>query len=83
MHTVEQAKELWCPMVRGLAADHPTTCRCIADQCAMWRWDEYKADGQRAIVDDPNLGFGGKREVTKDVYIGVRGHCGLAPLQKN
>lgn len=106
MHTVEQAKELWCPMVRhegdnggsfnrGSLNNNPTNrdsadsktpiygCQCIGDQCAMWRWGEYKADGQRAIVDDPSLGFGGKREVTKDVYIGIRGHCGLAPLQKN
>lgn len=48
MHTPEQAKALWCPMARldGIngsynretvaSHEHPT---CIADQCAMWRWE--------------------------------------------
>ena len=54
MHTEKQASELWCPMVRsmadGLAGDNtfvvqgvvernPEYSRCIASQCAMWRWD--------------------------------------------
>lgn len=61
MHTPDQARELWCPMVRiardeTTGDDHgrtivagcntdalgglrvPNSCRCIADQCAMWRW---------------------------------------------
>lgn len=69
MNTPEQARELWCPMVRiarretiehrtgyqetyrdeevavaGCNTDAlggnrvPASCRCIADQCAMWRW---------------------------------------------
>lgn len=51
MHTPEQAKQLWCPMVRasngedmtanaGNSAQYrmgPESCRCIADRCAMWR----------------------------------------------
>lgn len=71
-HTPEQARALWCPMVRiarnesitiekaaigdivhvteqryivgGCNTDAlgglrvPASCRCIADQCAMWRW---------------------------------------------
>lgn len=74
MHTPDQARELWCPMVRiarreefevrrpavgGMEVVHteqfipggcntdalgrnrvPASCRCIADKCAMWRWEE-------------------------------------------
>ncbi|MEY8688375.1 MAG: hypothetical protein AB9M53_00665 [Leptothrix sp. (in: b-proteobacteria)] len=35
-HTPKQAEALWCPMV------HATSNRCIADRCAMWRWDGAK-----------------------------------------
>ena len=50
-HTPEQANELWCPMVRigimphsgGPSAvndpDSPFNGRCVADSCAMWRWE--------------------------------------------
>jgi len=78
MHTPEQAKGLWCPMVRiarredpdpnarttvvaGCNTDAlgkvrvPASCRCIANECAMWRW----ADGPDGL-----------------------GYCGLAPLPK-
>lgn len=67
MNTADQARELWCPMVRiarrevvepepdvketvvvvgGCNTDAlgrmrvPASCRCIASQCAMWRWGE-------------------------------------------
>lgn len=94
MHTPDQARELWCPMVRiarhesvdvpvpiipgsgHSGASHqalptivagcntdalgrnrvPASCRCIADQCAMWRWALHQ--------DEPNW-----RTV---------GYCGLA-----
>lgn len=96
-HTAEQARELWCPMVRiarrevitpaeikhtgvgeffaetpetlaivgGCNTDAlgglrvPKSCRCIANQCAMWRWrpnhGEHMADKRK-------------------------GYCGLAPI---
>lgn len=43
MHTPEQAKKLWCPMVHGRAADDPIRCLCLADKCAMWRWGTFIA----------------------------------------
>lgn len=51
MHTEEQARELWCPMVRHVVnaetvaagnrfeeGFHANECRCVVSQCAMWRW---------------------------------------------
>jgi hypothetical protein len=53
-YTEAQARHLWCPMVRftvdsedsacnrwsGIPEEisNPPQCRCIASQCAMWRW---------------------------------------------
>jgi hypothetical protein len=53
-HTEARARHLWCPMARyvedveenasnrwsGILEEvsNPTQCRCIASQCAMWRW---------------------------------------------
>jgi hypothetical protein len=52
-HTEAQAGQLWCPMSRFEGNDgsakrwsifnnevttNPPECRCIASQCAMWRW---------------------------------------------
>jgi len=52
-HTEEQASRLWCPMVRHKAgwnghhadvdrsgSNYQYKCNCIADGCAMWRWNE-------------------------------------------
>lgn len=53
MHTIEQAKKLWCPQVRtfdegtfgALPFNRPDIdrlekidCHCISIHCAMWRW---------------------------------------------
>lgn len=83
-HTPEQARELWCPMVRiarnersglglqmvaGCNTDAlggvrvPASCRCIADKCAMWRWEP----GQGDLVTPGASG-----------YIPAHGYCGLA-----
>lgn len=88
MHTTQQARTLWCPMVRiarrettvpnpnpshpgdevviaGCNTDAlgglrvPKSCRCIADQCAMWRWGEIGLD-------------------ENDKQVPTRGFCGLA-----
>jgi hypothetical protein len=78
MHTTEQARTLWCPMVRsvrweadsfhadpsaptspvggcnsgGKAARSPQGARCIADQCAMWRWSSKDATQARVIAKE-------------------------------
>lgn len=55
MHTEDEAKKKWCPMVRtgltaGMAVNHhiagdvDAETRCIASGCMMWRcgeWEEY------------------------------------------
>jgi hypothetical protein len=54
MNTADQARQLWCPMVRigvtpsaggPCAINDPTinkdfSGRCVADKCAMWRWQD-------------------------------------------
>lgn len=53
--TPAQATAMWCPMVRASnGTDSPANCgnskdyrkatfaRCIADQCAMWRWSDKR-----------------------------------------
>lgn len=81
MHTPEQARQLWCPMVRvsrrekvvaeealhahntavvgGCNTDPiagnpvPASCRCIADQCAMWRWRAARQVGYCGLAVNP------------------------------
>jgi hypothetical protein len=81
MHTEDEARELWCPMVRyeresaepsfnrcrgndGVHNNPPDPCRCIASQCAMWRWHQTEA----------------KYRGAGDTFITVKGigYCGLA-----
>jgi hypothetical protein len=50
MHTEKQARELWCPVARVAVGNYSVAvnrdegdeiiagCRCIASECAMWRW---------------------------------------------
>lgn len=89
MLTREQAAAAWCPMVRpmrNMAATYdecadqrrnPEACRCIADQCAMWRWGEFERETQPVVIPDPAFGSGGKRVVHRVVQIPARGYCGL------
>lgn len=91
MHTRDQARGLWCPMVRaarleqvGPAPDSqnpplavvggcntdamgrtraPASCRCIADECAMWRWGEWVEARENLIAA---------------LRVPVKGYCGLA-----
>lgn len=72
MHTVEQAKSLWCPLVR-----HGST-HCIGDHCAMWRWGEFTTVSRDEVVADPSLGPGGKRVIQVAASAPVAGYCGLA-----
>lgn len=63
MHTPEQAKDLWCPMVRASNGNDqpanagnseayrtPPFARCIGDKCAMWRWADTPSDIYRVRV---------------------------------
>lgn len=49
--TLEEARKLWCPMVRAgdtgavnSGRSGPGWNLCVADRCAMWRWSEYPAN---------------------------------------
>lgn len=82
MHTPEQARETWCPMVR-LKLPHnnynryevdphldsvvPRDCKCIADKCAMWRW----VSSSRQIVTDTQPDE--IRVLSKTGYCGLTG----------
>ena len=75
MHTEQEARKLWCPMVRYGGENeasnrwsepfergghykpdlNPDICRCIASQCAMWRWEE----GETGKVTRGYCGLGG------------------------
>lgn len=81
-HTQKQASELWCPMVRvGVqpssggpsAINDPTTVNyhgsCIAEKCAMWRWETMEVLPPNAEPYKP-VGFIKVRSDT--------GYCGLA-----
>lgn len=94
MLTREQAADTWCPMVRTTrnqiatyedGADqrrNPESCRCIADQCAMWRWGESRMENQIKVVHSPDHGPNGKRVVNWPVEVPTRGYCGLAGTPK-
>lgn len=60
MHPEEQAKRLWCPMVRlgssiepgfginrdwGAEDDPRDGTMCVASKCAMWRWSKQQPSG--------------------------------------
>lgn len=109
MHTPEQAKELWCPMVRiarrepvavlqedgstkssevafyqtdgnntdALGGNRvPASCRCIADQCAMWQWHPTTL----LHPDTGALTMNGPGGITD--RIPAKGFCGLAGRQE-
>lgn len=113
MHTPEQARALWCPMVRiarrevitiespaigGMQSVHeehhiaagcntdalggcriPASCRCIAEQCAMWRWEHTTAS-----VPTTTEGASGQQVRTfEQKTVRTHGYCGLAPLHAN
>jgi hypothetical protein len=82
MLTRDQAAEVWCPMVRVPApastaaynraqgtSSVSTSCRCIADKCAMWRWGTYVAPPPDAEPGKVCVGIKYQSDV---------GYCGLA-----
>lgn len=90
MHTAEQARERWCPMVRiafngpgpfnRLTPDTdggpgiPRGSQCIANECAMWRW---LPEPPAATV---SIGIGLVTEELPRIPTERRGYCGLAPI---
>lgn len=77
MNTPEQASTLWCPMARvAQIGEEETAARCIADQCAMWRWEHATAS-----VPTTTLGAGGEPGRTFETRtVQTHGYCGLAPM---
>lgn len=75
-HTPEQARDLWCPMVRvGVmpssggpsAVNDPTVDlhgTCIADKCAMWRWTAPQLGKRDKAPTHGYCGLAGRPEVT-------------------
>ena len=56
----------------------PETARCVADRCAMWRWEP-----RTASVPTTTLGAGGEPARTfKNRTVRTHGYCGLAPLHQ-
>ena len=67
-HTEQEARKLWCPMARFLDSDgdvanrwalsqsndlNPLPCRCIASECAMWRWNDEDETGYCGLAGRP------------------------------
>lgn len=100
-HTPEEARSLWCPMVRhegdvaafnrGTEDCNPTnantektpdafkdkySCTCIADKCAMWRWERTTRSVRQTTVG----AFGVDVPTYEQRTVRTHGYCGLAPL---
>ena len=85
MHTPAEARALWCPMVRvgvtryaggpaGINDPEVEFSRnCIADRCAMWRW-EHTTASVPVVVN--------RARTFEQRVVRTHGYCGLAPLQK-
>lgn len=82
MHTPEEARDLWCPMIRmavtpkaggPCAVNDPTNslapAACIADGCAMWRWE-------RTTASVPTTTEGAR--TFEQRVVKTHGYCGLA-----
>jgi hypothetical protein len=81
MLTREQAAATWCPMARASRTDEGG--RCVADQCAMWRWGETKPVTKEQVVEVRVAHVGGgvtteKRVQQVSVEVPHRGYCGMA-----
>jgi hypothetical protein len=53
----------------------PASCRCVADQCAMWRWEH-------TTKSVPVPGENGATCYEQRV-VRTHGYCGLSPLSAN
>lgn len=108
-HTPEQAKELWCPMVRlagclpngevqpgqtvvnrlqinlNSGAEIPSSSKCLAEKCSMWRWEPSKTThAERRVIDMSQYGTGfnpGMQFVETTVQVPdapTHGYCGIS-----
>ena len=76
-HTPEQANQLWCPMTRlsdtGTTYNRNASAMCIADRCAMWRWEHTTAS-----VPTTTTGAGGDPARTFEIRtVRTHGFCGM------
>lgn len=90
MHTTEEAKELWCPMVRigfqqkGVSAtvNDPSSIpdaqgKCIANKCMMWRWHDEEGELLEKDSDsEPDLIL---RKIDYKIVL-AKGYCGFAGI---
>lgn len=59
--TEEDAKTKWCPMVRapyggyGSVNTYDKHFKCIASDCAMWRWSKLPAQGYCGLAGKPEI----------------------------
>ena len=87
---VRVARHEFINSTRGISADHvvagcntdalggyriPASCRCVAEQCAMWRWE-------RTTKSVPVPGENGATCYEQRV-VRAHGYCGLAPPPAN
>jgi hypothetical protein len=64
-HTIEEAKALGCPLLKG---------SCLADKCAMWRWAP-----ETAPVEVVKTSANGSKYINwEQKTVKVRGACGMA-----
>lgn len=98
--TPEEARSLWCPMVRlaavteggsgvmagqtvmnrlqkkGERTTTPDAAVCIADRCAMWRWERTTRSVRQTTVGASGVDVPTYEQRT----VRTHGYCGLAPL---
>jgi len=68
MHTIEEAKKLWCPHNQA---------NCVADKCFHWRWrvDQKERDYKRRVS-------GGVEHIQQSKYRSPDGFCALEALEE-
>lgn len=53
MHTEEEAKKKWCPMMRS-NNQFPYHASCLASECMMWKWASDTPKIRKAMEMNPD-----------------------------